>query len=114
MSEVPLYSIESSGRLFNCSNAWGKSHVGIFPGVPGRTRGGSLSWVAMASAGRGGCRRVQRVFRGGLVFKAHILCVSPNSRLESNKERESRFAESTSVNAHVPPRLIQRLQAVRD
>ena len=27
-------------------------------------------------------------FRGGLVFKAHILCVSLNSRLESNKEEE--------------------------
>jgi len=25
-------------------------------------------------------------FRGGLVFKAHRLCVSLNSRLESNKE----------------------------
>jgi len=30
---------------------------------------------------------VQR-FRGGLVFKAHRLCVSPNSRLKSNKEEE--------------------------
>ena len=28
-------------------------------------------------------------FRGGLVFKAHRLCVSLNSRLESNKEEES-------------------------
>ena len=27
-------------------------------------------------------------FRGGLVFKDHRLCVSPNSRLESNKEEE--------------------------
>jgi len=32
-------------------------------------------------------RNVQR-FRGGLVFKAHRLCVSLNSRLASNKERE--------------------------
>ena len=30
---------------------------------------------------------VQR-FRRGLVFKAHRLCVSLNSRLESNKEEE--------------------------
>jgi len=30
---------------------------------------------------------VQR-FRGGLVFKAHRLCVSLNSRLESNTEEE--------------------------
>jgi len=30
---------------------------------------------------------VQR-FRGGLVFKAHRLCASLNSRLESNKEEE--------------------------
>ena len=32
-------------------------------------------------------RNVQR-FRGGLVFEAHRLCVSLNSRLESNKEEE--------------------------
>ena len=32
-------------------------------------------------------RNVQR-FRGGLVFEAHGLCVSLNSRLESNKEEE--------------------------
>ena len=29
-------------------------------------------------------------FRGGLVFKAHRLCVSLNSRLESNKEEEKK------------------------
>jgi len=32
-------------------------------------------------------RNVQR-FRGGLVFEAHRLCVSLNSRFESNKEEE--------------------------
>ena len=32
-------------------------------------------------------RFVER-FRGGLVFKAHRLCVSLNSRLEGNKEEE--------------------------
>ena len=32
-------------------------------------------------------QNVQR-FQGGLVFKAHRLCVSLNSRLESNKEEE--------------------------
>ena len=32
-------------------------------------------------------RNVQR-FRGGLAFKAHRLCVSLNSRFESNEERE--------------------------
>jgi len=31
-------------------------------------------------------------FRGGLVFKAHILCVCLNSRLESNKEEEDTSA----------------------
>jgi len=36
---------------------------------------------------RSAARNVQR-FRGGLVFKAHGLCVSLNSRLESNKEEE--------------------------
>jgi len=30
-------------------------------------------------------------FRGGLVFKAHGLCVSLNSRLRSNKEEGVRF-----------------------
>ena len=31
-------------------------------------------------------------FRGGLVFKAHRLCVSLNSRLESNKEEKKKDA----------------------
>jgi len=31
-------------------------------------------------------------FRAGLVFKAHRLCVSLNSRLESNKEEEEEEA----------------------
>ena len=30
-------------------------------------------------------------FRGGLVFKAHRLCASLNSRLASNKEEEERY-----------------------
>ena len=33
---------------------------------------------------------VQR-FRGGLVFKAHRLCASLNSRLESNNKEEEAF-----------------------
>jgi len=41
---------------------------------------------------------VQR-FRGGLVFKAHILCVSLISRLESNKEEEE---EDTASGRHGP------------
>ena len=35
-------------------------------------------------------------FRGGLVFKAHRLCVSLNSRLESNKEEEEHMAAMLS------------------
>jgi len=31
-------------------------------------------------------------FRGGLVFKAHRLCVSLDSRLESSKEEEKKVA----------------------
>jgi hypothetical protein len=31
-------------------------------------------------------------FRGGLIFKAHGLCVSLNSRLESNKEEKKDVA----------------------
>ena len=41
-------------------------------------------------------------FRGGLVFKAHRLCVSLNSRLESNKERESHLAKRGDLPAHGP------------
>ena len=33
-------------------------------------------------------RRNVKRFRGGLVFKAHRLCVSLNSRLKSNKDEE--------------------------
>jgi len=36
-------------------------------------------------------RNVQRL-RGGLVFKAHRLCLSLNSRLESNKEEEKKYS----------------------
>jgi len=35
-------------------------------------------------------RNVQR-FRGGLAFKDHRLCVSLNSRLESNKEEKTKM-----------------------
>ena len=38
-----------------------------------------------------GYRNVKR-FRGGLAFKAHRICVLPNSRLESNKEEEEEFS----------------------
>ena len=38
---------------------------------------------------------VQR-FRGGLVLKAHRLCVSLNSRLESNKEEEEKGEKEKS------------------
>jgi len=36
-------------------------------------------------------------FRGGLEFKAHRLCVSLNSRLESNKEEEAHRAEDSEA-----------------
>ena len=51
-------------------------------------------------------RNVQR-FRGGLVFKVHRLCVSLNSRLQSNKEEEEdvwyasvKFGEKTTARTH--------------
>jgi len=50
-------------------------------------------------------------FRGGLVFKAHRLCVSLNSRLESNKEEEDiNFggpAEATTAPAAPPPPVLE-------
>ena len=39
---------------------------------------------------------VQR-FRSGLVSKAHRLCVSLNSRLESNREKEEKPAHSATA-----------------
>ena len=46
-------------------------------------------------------------FRGGLVFKALILCVSLNSRLESNKEEREKLTKSTrwTTNVSGPPHL---------
>ena len=41
-------------------------------------------------------RNVQR-FRGGLVFKAHGLCVSLNSRLESNKDEEEEEEDGSAL-----------------
>jgi len=51
-----------------------------------------LSMIARIGFGAWGPlhRNVQR-FRGGLEFKAHRLCVSLDSRLESNKERDPGF-----------------------
>jgi len=50
-------------------------------------------------------RNVQR-FRGGLVFKAHRLCVSLNSRLESNKERERNSGAARESGDKTLPSLI--------
>jgi len=48
--------------------------------------------------------RVQR-FRGGLVFKAHILFVSLNSRLESNQEDEKLRVDGEAVERLHTPRV---------
>jgi len=47
---------------------------------------------------------VQR-FRGGVVFKAHRLCVSLNSRLESNNEEEE---EEQAMHESVDPSSVER------
>jgi len=44
-------------------------------------------------------------FRGGLVFKAHRLCVSLNSRLERNKDEEDKVVSSEDI---YPRRRIDR------
>jgi len=49
-------------------------------------------------------RSVQR-FRGGLVFKAHILCVSLNSRLESNQEEEKKI-RARSLSGRTSPFIV--------
>jgi len=76
MSEVPLYWLDS-GRAERCPR-------------PGKRADQLLH------------RNVLR-FRGGLVFKAHRLCVSLNSRLESNKEEEEtrRLAQDCAFRAAV-------------
>jgi len=57
----------------------------------GARRAASRGLCATAEGSQFENRNVQR-FRGGLVFKAHRLCVSLNSRLGSNKE-EKKTAE---------------------
>ena len=39
-------------------------------------------------------------FRGGLVFKAHRLCVSLDTRLDSNKEEEEDRERALTVRSH--------------
>ena len=46
---------------------------------------------------RSGSPRSDAYLRGGLVFEAHRLCVSLNSRLESNKEEERSLVLSVWV-----------------
>ena len=41
--------------------------------------------------------KVLQRFRGGLVFKAHRLCVKLNSRLESNQEEERRVVDHSNI-----------------
>jgi len=74
MSEVPLYS----------------PLQGYIPGLQG----------ALAAGQRRGHINVQR-FRGGLVFKAHRLCVSLNSRLASNKGEEEAWSDRDSARVRV-------------
>ena len=49
----------------------------------------------------GGTRDAHR-FRGGLVFKAHRLCVSLNSRLESNQEKREHQRRAPGRGARSP------------
>ena len=71
--DIPL-----NGALLvpSVEHLWNKSHS---ESPHAATSGGTLR--------NAGHRNVQR-FRGGLVFKAHRLCASLNSRLESNKEKK--------------------------
>ena len=45
-------------------------------------------------------------FRGGLVFKAHRLCVSLTSRLESNKEEECQVSKAPLATRSCPSRML--------
>ena len=71
------------------------SHAASRCGGSQQGRGGSRREALTHECGQLLHRNVQR-FRGGLVFKPHRLCVSLNSRLESNKEEaDSRVDHST-------------------
>ena len=63
--------------------------MGFGGGLKFRVWGAGLRFTVLGFGfrGSGTSSNVQR-FRGGLVFKAHRLCVSLNSRLESHKEEE--------------------------
>ena len=67
-----------------------------FPAKPRPESGlDCLMCATFARSGAGGLllRRNVKRFRGGLVFRADRLCVSLNSRLESNKEGGTRDRE---------------------
>jgi len=51
-------------------------------------------------------RNVQR-FRGGLVFKAHRLCISLNSRLESSTEEEEGLGSNLVLNREADVREVE-------
>ena len=87
--------------------------------------GGSVNLGARHFGGgdRPGIRNGQR-FRGGLLVKAHRLCVSLKSRLESNKEEEERLGvqmrttqgerriqSRQSQSPLIRPKAVARLQA---
>ena len=77
--------------------ASGRSGCGGVIGARARWRGATSGTATSATRGCAGALDVPNAsgltpsparFRGGLVFKAHRLFVSLNSRLESNKEEE--------------------------
>ena len=78
ISEVPLHCQKLTGVLLTRQ---------LLP------RGGAARLRTAAEGEREGAGRNVQRFRGGFVFKAHRLCVSLNSRLESNKEKRERTPE---------------------
>jgi len=84
---------ETGGRGGSTSEGgWAGSPDGREHGAPldaegGDEVGGKRGWTEEVQLLH---RNVQR-FRGGLVFKAHRIFVSLNSRLESNKEEKTKY-----------------------
>ena len=56
--------------------------------LPLDRKGGEFRIASSVTPAQGGACQVVQRSRGGLVFKAHGLCLSLNSRLESNKEEK--------------------------
>ena len=84
MSEVPLYTLNPAPEARNPKPTTLKPQTCTLKPVPSTNSPATLPTPKSPIMNAVTRQR----FRGGLVFKAHRLCASLNSTLESNKEEE--------------------------